>query len=266
MVLQAESSKRPLEEEEADVKPDIKPQLKWLATEKHGEKGLLKRFVGQIDDEVFITHVQAGTDPLQQYHEDDPAQMIELDVFTDEEIDYADALSDVSLVSQRDVTHAELSNLLSGISKAHKQMATAVDALQERVQDMTLEQVDDTAVAVSSEVANVRGLAFITEVFDQEEITLILAVGVRNLQEWQVLKNERKKSDIASYARLQEIFGCNARSISECGEGKKYRYTKPTAEKPEATKEVVHYQRTQYVKRQKGEAEPGTSANTPAPE
>ena len=266
MVVQAESSKRPLEEEEVDVKRDIKPQLKRLATEKHGEKGLLKRFVGQIDDEVFITHVQAGTDPLQRYHEDNPAHMIELDVSTDEEIDYADDLSEVSLVSQGDVTHAELSSLLSGISKAHKQMAMTVDALQERVQDMTLEQVDNTAVAVSSEVANVRGLAFITEVFDQEEIALILAVGVRCLQEWQVLENQRKKGDIASYSRLQEIFGCNVRSISECGEGKKYRYTRSTAERPEATKEVVHYQRTQYIEHQREEAEQGTSAEAPAPE
>ena len=131
---------------------------------------------------------------------------------------------------------------------------------------MMLEQVDDTAVAISSEVANVRGLAFITEVFDQEEIALILAVGVRRLQEWQVLKNQRKKSDIASYAQLQEIFGCNARSISECGEGKKYRYTRSTAEKPEATKQVVRYQRTQYVECQREEAEPGTSAEAPATE
>ena len=108
-------------------------------------------------------------------------------------------------------------------------MAVAVDTLQERVQDMTLEQVDDMAVVVSSEVANVRGLSFITEVFDQEEIALILVIGVRHLQEWQVLKKKRTQGDVTLFARLQEIFGCNARTISECGEGKKYRYTKPTA-------------------------------------
>ena len=107
---------------------------------------------------------------------------------------------------------------------------------------MTLEQVDDTAVAVSSEISNVRGLSFITEAFDQEEIALILAVGVRHLQEWQVLTKKRKKGDVTSFARLQEIFGCNARMILECGEGKKYRYTKATTERPEPTKEVVKYQ------------------------
>ena len=237
-----------------------------MATQQLGEAGLLKRFIGQVDDEVIVTHVQAGTDPLQQFHEDDPAQMVVLDVSTDEEIDLADDLSEVSMVSQGNVTHAELENLLAGISSAHKKVAVAVDALQERIQDMTFEQVDDTAAAVSSEVANIRGISFITEAFDQEEIALILAVGVRRLQEWQVLQKKRPQGDVTTFARLQEIFGCNARTISECGEGKKYRYHRPAAGRPESTKEVIKYQRTQYTERQRTEDEPGPSTDTPAPE
>ena len=69
-----------------------------------------------------------------------------------------------------------------------------MDLLQERVQGMTLEQVDDTAVAVSSEVANVRGLAFMTSVFDQEEMALALAVGTRRLHEWQVLMEKHQRT------------------------------------------------------------------------
>ena len=109
-----EAEKRPLEEEEAEVdtKPDVKPSLKRMATQKHGERGLLKRFVGQIDDEVFVTHVKPGTDPYQQYDEDDPAEMVELEVSTDEEIEDADDLSEVSLMSQGDVTPAELKNVV----------------------------------------------------------------------------------------------------------------------------------------------------------
>ena len=258
-----EAEKRPLEEEEeGDVKPDVKPPLKKMATQRHGEKGLLKRFVGQVDDEVFVTHVKPGTDSYQRYDEDNPAEMVELEVSTDEEVEDADDLSEVSLMSQGDVTPAELKMLLAGISTAHKQVATAVDLLQERVQGMTLEQVDDTAVAVSSEVANVRGLAFMTSVFDQEEMALALAVGTRRLQEWQVLVEKRKKNDLTSYARLQEIFGHNARTISECAEGKKYRYTRSSVSKPTATKTVVRYQHTEYLGKQKGdEEEPGTSAD-----
>ena len=243
MTMQPEASTA----EESDVKPDIKPSTQCMATQRFGEKELLKRFIGQIDDEVIVTHVQAGTDPLQRFHEDDPAEMVVLDVSTDKEIDLADNLSQVSMVSQGNVTHAELENLLGGISKAHKDMAVAVDALQERVQDMTLEQVDDAAAAVSSEVSNIRGISFVTSVFDQEEIALILAVGVRCFQEWQVLKEERSQGDVTSFARLQEIFGCNARTISECGEVKKYRYTKPAAGKAEGTKEVVKRQKTEYL-------------------
>ena len=183
--------------------------------------------------------------------------------YMDEEIEDADDLSEVSLMSQGDVTLAELKTLLAGISTAHKQVAEAVDLLQERVQGMTLEQVDDTAVAVSSEVANVRGLAFMTSVFDQEEMALALAVGTRRLQEWQVLMEKRQKNDITPYARLQEIFGHNARTISECAEGKKYRYTRLSVSKSQATKTVVRYQHTEYLGKPKGdEEEPGTSAET----
>ena len=259
---------KPAEQEqvEADIKPDVKPLMEKLATQKHGEKGLLKRFVGQVNDEIIVTHVKPGTDPYQQFDEDQPADMVVLDVSTDEEIDLADDLSEVSMVSQGDVTHAELKNLLAGISGAHRKMAVAVDALQERVQDMTLEQVDDTAVAVSSEMANIRGISFITEAFDQEEIAVILAVGVRRFQEWQVLKKKRTQGDVTSFARLQEIFGCNARTISECGEVKKYRYTRPAEGRPEGTKEIVKYQRTQPTEHQRTKDQPGPSTDTSAPQ
>ena len=118
-------------------------------------------------------------------------------------------------------------------------------------------------MAVSLEVANVRGLAFMTSVFDQEEMALALAVGTRRLQEWQVLVEKRKKNDLTSYARLQEIFGYNARTISECTEVKKYRYTRSSVSKPQATKTVVRYQHTEYLGKLRGdEEEPGTSAET----
>ena len=45
MAPEAEAEKRPLEEEtEQDIKPDVKPPLKRMATQKHGEQGLLRRF------------------------------------------------------------------------------------------------------------------------------------------------------------------------------------------------------------------------------
>ena len=70
-----------------------------------------------------MTHVKPGTDPYQRYDEDNPAEMVELEVSTDEEVEDADDLSEVSLMSQGDVTPAELKTLLAGISTAHKQVA-----------------------------------------------------------------------------------------------------------------------------------------------
>ena len=81
-----------------------------------------------------------------------------------------------------------------------------------------------------------------------------------------MLKKVRPQGDVTLFARLQEIFGCNARTISECREVKKYRYTKPTAGKSEGTKEVVKRQKTQYMGRQKAEGEPGPSTDAPTQE
>ena len=69
-------------------------------------------------------------------------------------------------------------------------MAASLDALALRVEDMSVEQVEEAAVRVVSESGHVRGLTEITGVFDKSEVALILACGVRRYQEYQGL--ERK--------------------------------------------------------------------------
>ena len=59
-----------------------------------------KRPLEEEEAEVFVTHVKPGTDPYQRYDEDNPAEMVELEVSTDEETEDADDLSEVSLMSQ----------------------------------------------------------------------------------------------------------------------------------------------------------------------
>ena len=81
--------------EEADTKPDIKPRR--LATTYLGPPGLL-RMIGAGDEEHIITRVIPGTDPLQDFEEDDPSQFIVIDDDTDDSSD-ADDLSEVSMVS-----------------------------------------------------------------------------------------------------------------------------------------------------------------------
>ena len=56
-------------------------------------------------------------------------------------------------------------------------MAASLDALASRVEDRSVEQVEEAAVRVVSESGHVRGLEEITGVFDKSEVALILACG-----------------------------------------------------------------------------------------
>ena len=141
-----------MKEELEDVKPPRR-----LATSYLGQKGLLK-MVGKADEEVFVTHVQRGTDPLQKFHKDVPEEMIDLLYSTDEEIEDADDLSEVSMESEGGVSADELKGLLSSISQAHQKLAGTLDALNDRVGDMSTMQVEDTAAQVASEITPIRGM------------------------------------------------------------------------------------------------------------
>ena len=103
-------------------------------------------------------------------------------------------------------------------------MAASLDALASRVEDMSVEQVEEAAVRVASETGHVRGLEEITGVFDKGEVALILACGVRKYQEYQALKGKREDKDIISYRQLQKKFGTNKRTLMEVIQGYKYQY------------------------------------------
>ena len=103
-------------------------------------------------------------------------------------------------------------------------MAASLDALASRVEDMSVEQVEEVAVRVVSESGHVRGLEEITGVFDKGEVALILACGVCKYQEYQVLKGKREDKDVISYRQLQKKFGTNKRTLMEVIQGYKYRY------------------------------------------
>ena len=68
--------------EEAEVKPDVKPRR--LATSYLGPPGLLQ-MIGSGDEEHIITRVVPGTDPMQDFEDDDddPSQFIVIDEDTD---------------------------------------------------------------------------------------------------------------------------------------------------------------------------------------
>ena len=206
--------------EEAEVKPDVKPRR--MATSYLGPPGLL-RMIGSGDEEHIITRVVPGTDPMQDFEDDDPSQFIVIDEDTDASSD-ADDLSEVSMASAGGIGKQEFQGLLSDIAAQHQRMAASLDALASRVEDMSVEQVEEAAVRVVSESGHVRGLEEIAGVFDKSEVALILACGVCRYQEYQALKGKREDKDIISYRQLQKKFGTNKRTLMEVIQGYKYRY------------------------------------------
>ena len=83
------------EAEEVESKPDVK--LRRLATSYLGPPGLL-RMIGSRDQDHIITRVVPGTDPMQDFEDDDPTQTIIIDHDIDASSD-VDDLSEVSMAS-----------------------------------------------------------------------------------------------------------------------------------------------------------------------
>ena len=204
---------------EADIKLDIKPPRR-LATSYLGKPRLL-RMLGSGDEDHIITKVLPGMDPLQEYDEDDPTQIITIDYETDDS-SVVDDLSVVSMTSAGGISKEEFQELLGDVAAQHQKMAASVDALAARVKDMTIEQVEEAAVRVTSKMGHVRGLEEITNIFNKMEIRVILATGVRKYHEYQSLKGRRDEKDIVSYCQLEKKFRANKRTVMECAEGYKY--------------------------------------------
>ena len=100
------------ETSEADIKPDVKPPRR-MATTYLGRPGLL-RMVGAGDEDHIITRVIPGTDPLQEFDEDNPEDMITIDHETDESD--VDDLSEASMVSADAMSKEELQGLLVNVA------------------------------------------------------------------------------------------------------------------------------------------------------
>ena len=206
---------------EVDIKPDMKPPRR-LTTSYLGPLGLL-RMLGVGDEDHIIMKIIPGTDSLQDFEEDDPSQTIVLDYETDASSD-VDDLSEVSMTSAGGISKQEFQGLLSDIAAQHQCMVASIGALAARVKDMSVEQMEEAAVRVTSEVGHVRGLEEITGAFDKSEVALILSCGVRKYHEYQNLLGKHAEKDIISCRQLNKKFGTNKRTLMEVAQGYKYRY------------------------------------------
>ena len=97
--------------------------------------------------------VLPGNDPLQDFEEDDPSQTIVIDYKTDASRDIDD-LSEVSMTSTGGISKQEFQGLLSDIAAHYQRMVASIDALASRVEDMSVKQVEEVAVRVTSEVGH----------------------------------------------------------------------------------------------------------------
>ena len=197
---------------------DVKPTMRTTVL---SQKRLLQ-WQGTGDEELIITRVTKGNDPLATYYNDDEATQEAIEI---EETDTEDDLSEVSMQSHGDVNKAELKAALQGLTDSHRATANHLSALSTMVTGMTEEQVDETTARVATELGAVRGWQHITQSFDRAQIALVLAVGVRKVEEFEILKGKRAKNDVTPFLRLAKIFGSNTRTIQECNAGIKYRYT-----------------------------------------
>ena len=109
--------------------------------------------VGVGDEDHIITRVIPGTDPLQEFDEDDPIDAITIDHETDE-LDVND-LSEVSMTSADAMTKEELQGLLANVATSQQKAAKAIDTLAARVGEMTTDQVSQAAATVVAEIGHI---------------------------------------------------------------------------------------------------------------
>ena len=83
--------------------------------------------VGAGDEDHIITRVIPGTDPLQEFDEDDPTDVITIDHETDESD--TDDLSEVSMTSADAMTKEELQGFLTNVAASQQKAAKAIDTL-----------------------------------------------------------------------------------------------------------------------------------------
>ena len=132
--------------------------------------------IGVGDDDHIITKVVPGTDPMQDFDEDDPTNVIVIEHETHESD--VDDLSEVSMASADAMSGGELRGLLANLVVVQQKTAEAIDALAARTGEMSTEQVGDAAAAVVTEIGHIKGLHEIMKAFDKSEVGLILAVSM----------------------------------------------------------------------------------------
>ena len=187
---------------------DVKPTLRMTVLSQRR----LLQWQGTGDEELIITKVTKGNDPLANFYDDAEATQEIIEV---EESDSEDDLSEVSMQSNGDINRGELKAVLQSQTNSHQATANHLSTLSTMVTGMTEEQVDETATRVATKLGEVQGWQHIVNSFDRAQIAIILAVGIQKIEEFEILKGQRAKDDVMPFLRLATIFGSNTRTIQE---------------------------------------------------
>ena len=164
--------------------------------------------------------MHTGNDPLGWYFKDTDATQQVIEV---EESDSEDHLSIVSLQSAGDTNKEELKGVLRCLAESHQQTASHLGTLSTMVTGMNEDSMVDFASRVPTNMGPVKGWHHILGSFDRSQIALVLAVGVRRIEEFEILKGLQPKDDVTPFLRLAKLCGSNTRTIQECYAGAKYR-------------------------------------------
>ena len=82
---------------------------------------------GQGDEELIITRVTKGNDPLATYYNDVEATQEAIEI---EETNSEDDLSEVSMQSHGDISKAELKAVLQGLTDSHRATANHLECVE----------------------------------------------------------------------------------------------------------------------------------------
>ena len=99
---------------------DIKPTMRTTVL---SQKGILQ-WQGTGDEELIITRVTKGNNPLATYYNDVEATKEAIEI---EETDSEDDLSEVSMQSHGNISKAELKGVLQGLTDSHRATANHLD-------------------------------------------------------------------------------------------------------------------------------------------
>ena len=115
-----------------------------------------------------------------------------------------DDLDEVSLDSML-VTGKELREALTKLVDSHRMMGEHLATLAQMVGEMTADQIETTAYTVSAELQGCPGLQAMFDYYDPSKIPLILAIGCKNYEETEKVKDRWAKP--VSYDQLVKVFG-----------------------------------------------------------